>query len=86
MSVVCDAAEFKHFERWASAAGVPAACLVNTGSSTRATAVGPLRAVERVVRTRRLTGPVAVIGLHWTPADHLVQALPSSNPCTFPPN
>eukprot|EP00667_Euglena_gracilis_P006180 EG_transcript_6230 len=71
VSVVCDAAEFKHFERWASAAGVPAACLVNTGSSTRATAVGPLRAVERVVRTRRLTGPVAVIGLHWAPADHL---------------
>lgn len=54
MLLVTNADKFKHFERWASAAGFPLSNVINDGTTLPTNALGAVGDLELVVRTQDL--------------------------------
>lgn len=53
--IVCNALKYKHFERWATAKGMPMSRVINSGATTRERSRGVLRDVELGLKRAQAT-------------------------------
>ena len=59
--VVTNGASYMHYERWATATGLPPSNLINDGTTTRAARLGALGDFDLVLRSKNIKSDVMVV-------------------------